>query len=125
LAKSAIRVGLAAALISGGSIVLFGSGGMHIGASVSGGGVRDGLALGTTLGLLLGLAFGGVTCIQHGVLRLILYLKRCIPWNYVQFLEHAKDLGFLRRRGGAYEFRHQQLQDYFARLGLDQSGTTE
>jgi MFS family permease len=112
-AKSAIRVGLAAALIFGLSGVLVGPMGIHIGAHIWIGGVRDGLALGMMLGPGLGLAFGGITCIQHAVLRLILYLERHIPWNYVQFLEYARDLGFLRRRGGAYEFRHQQLQDYF------------
>jgi hypothetical protein len=126
-ARSATRVGLAGALILGLSGVLIEpvmGHRIHIGGRIWFGGFRDALALGT-LGLALGLAFGGITCIQHAVLHLILYRERHIPWKYVQFLEHARNLGFLRRRGGAYEFRHQQLQDYFARLGSDPSGTAE
>lgn len=120
-AKNAIRVGLLAGLVFGLPIGLAGPtiGHIHIGANIGVGGLSDGLALGLTLGIGLGLAFGGITCIQHAVLRLILFFQRHIPWDYVDFLEYARDLGFLKRHGGAYEFRHPQLQDYFAKLGSE------
>ena len=58
------------------------------------------------------LLFGGATLIKHGILRLLLYLERGLPFNLADFLD---DLSYLIRRiGGGYIFFHQLLQDYFA-----------
>jgi hypothetical protein len=117
-AKNAVRTGLLAGLAFGLPLGLAEPtiGPIHVDGIIVGG-LRDSLAVGLTLGAVLGLAFGGITCIQHAILRLILYSKGYIPWDLVRFLEYTKDLGLLRRRGGAYEFRHQRLEDYFAELG--------
>lgn len=74
-----------------------------------------GLTFGQYYGLYLG---GGVTCIQHLSLRLILYHNETIPWNYARFLNHCTELLFLQRVGGRYRFIHKLLQDYFAEMEL-------
>jgi hypothetical protein len=38
------------------------------------------------------------------------------PFRYLPFLEYATTLLFLERNGGAYRFRHDLLQEYFAAL---------
>jgi hypothetical protein len=60
--------------------------------------------------------YGGLTCIQHIVLRYILYYSNTIPWNYPAFLDYCADRILLRRVGGGYIFIHRLLQDYFASL---------
>jgi hypothetical protein len=37
-----------------------------------------------------------------------------LPWRLAAFLGEAHDLGILRQRGGAYQFRHARLQDRLA-----------
>jgi len=77
----------------------------------------SGLA-GVTVGLagwLVGwLIFGGITCTQHLLLRIILFSNKCIPWNYARFLDYAAERIFLRKVGGGYIFIHHILLDYFA-----------
>jgi hypothetical protein len=63
--------------------------------------------------------FGGFACIQHVVLRLLLYRAGVIPWNYVRFLDHCTERIFLRRVGGGYIFAHRLLMEYFASLHND------
>ena len=74
--------------------------------------------LGVTGGLAGGLVgwfiFGGITYIKHLLLRILLYRKNCIPWNYVRFLDYAAERIFLRKVGGGYIFIHNILLDYFA-----------
>jgi len=89
-------------------------GGMRIGSPA------DGLALGATVGLAAGLIFGGITCIQHLVLRLILSRTGCLPWNLVHFLDYAAERIFLRKVGGGYIFVHRTLMEYFASLNQPQ-----
>ncbi|QHG21056.1 NACHT domain-containing protein [Nostoc sp. ATCC 53789] len=72
--------------------------------------------LGLSLGLIYGLIFGGRTCIQHFILRLILYFNGCIPWNYARFLDYCTERLFLQRVGGRYRFIHKLLQDHFAEM---------
>lgn len=67
---------------------------------------------GLSCGLFFGIYIGGLACIQHFVLRLILWWNNCIPWNYAKFLDDATQQGFLEREGGYYRFKHQQWQDY-------------
>lgn len=73
-----------------------------------------GSVLGTLWGLRSGLRFGGLACIQHFIVRLILYRRGYIPWNYVRFLDYATERVFLRRVGGGYIFVHRLLQEHFA-----------
>jgi hypothetical protein len=57
---------------------------------------------------------GGLACIQHFALRLVLYNAKQIPWNFVSFFESAEERLFIQRTGGSYVFVHRYLQDYFA-----------
>lgn len=74
------------------------------------------------LGLFLGVLFSiplmlvpGIACIQHFTLRLILFYKGYIPWNYSDFLDYATNRMFLQRVGGSYRFIHDLLQQHFAK----------
>jgi hypothetical protein len=70
-----------------------------------------------TWGLGYGLAYGGGrACIQHLILRRMLYLTGVIPWNYAAFLDYCADRIFLRKVGGGYIFVHRLLMEYFASL---------
>ncbi len=81
------------------------------------------IGVGTSLvgGLILGLNRGGIACIQHFALRLILYFNGCIPWNYAKFLNYCTERLFLQRVGGRYRFIHKQLQDHFAQMPFDRT----
>lgn len=70
------------------------------------------------LGVLLGLLAGGVPCIEHFSLRLVLYLTQCIPWNYAHFLNYAVDRILLQKVGGGYIFIHRLLMEHFAAMQL-------
>lgn len=61
---------------------------------------------------------GGLACIQHFVLRLILKQSGAIPWNYAKFLDYATELGFLEREGGRYRFINESVQEHFAQMPL-------
>lgn len=74
-----------------------------------------GLAFGAGLGFVTGLLNGGHTCIQHGVLRILLWQSGRTPVNYVRFLEFAAQLILLRKVGGGYMFIHALFQEHFAR----------
>jgi adenylate kinase family enzyme len=66
-------------------------------------------------GLILGLLFGGgIACIQHFSLRLILWGKGFIPSNLARFLDYASDRIFLQKVGGGYIFVHRMLLEHFA-----------
>ena len=68
-------------------------------------------------GLMLGLIFGGgLACIRHFTLRLILHRNNYIPWNYARFLDYASDRIFLQKVGGGYIFVHRMLLEHFARM---------
>jgi len=60
---------------------------------------------------------GGVSVVQHYTLRLILWSKRNIPWNYARFLDYAAERIFLRKVGGSYIFIHRLMMEHFAGLG--------
>ena len=61
---------------------------------------------------------GGLACIQHVSLRLVLFLSRAIPWDYARFLNYATERMFLQRVGCRYRFIHKLLQDHFAKMEL-------
>ena len=81
-----------------------------------------GLLLGLSLGLVLGLVFGGHNCIQHLVLRIMLWRNGFAPLNYVRFLDYAAGRIFLRKVGGGYIFVHRLLLEYFASLEPEEEG---
>ncbi|KYC36908.1 hypothetical protein WA1_45455 [Scytonema hofmannii PCC 7110] len=70
-------------------------------------------------GFFGGLIFGGVACIQHFTLRLILHSNGYSPWNYARFLNYCTERSFLQRVGGRYCFIHKMLQDHFAQMELE------
>lgn len=75
-----------------------------------------GLLPGLAVGLVLGLRNGGAACIQHGILRFLLWRTKCLPWNYPRFLDYAAERILLRKVGGGYIFTHRLLLEYFASL---------
>ena len=71
------------------------------------------------MGMFFGLlSKGGQACIRHFTLRLLLYRKGYIPWNYARFLDYATERIFLQKVGGGYIFVHRMLMEHFARLEL-------
>ncbi|NEO65935.1 MAG: hypothetical protein F6J98_38330, partial [Moorea sp. SIO4G2] len=62
---------------------------------------------------------GGLACIQHFNLRLVLYHNNYIPWNYARFLDYAADRIFLQKVGGGYIFIHRMLMEHFAEMKLE------
>jgi DNA polymerase III delta prime subunit len=79
-------------------------------------GLTNYLTFGLLYGLLVGMIFGGFVCIQHGILRLLLYQSKLIPWNYARFLDYSTERLFLQRVGGRYRFVHRLLQDHFSQM---------
>lgn len=79
-------------------------------------GLLNGTFFALIAGLFIGLAYGGAAYIQHIVLRGLLWYARCIPWNYVPFLNYANDHVLLTRLGGRYLFIHPLLRAYFMSL---------
>ncbi len=59
---------------------------------------------------------GGLTCIQHIALRLVLCYSNRIPWDLFKFFKDAESHIFIQRSGGSYSFIHRYLQEYFASL---------
>ena len=72
--------------------------------------------LGTFIGFMTGVSYGGLACIQHYVLRGLLVRYDNAPWNYARFLDYCADRIFLRKVGGGYIFIHRLLMEYFAEL---------
>ncbi|YAG09660.1 hypothetical protein NSTC731_06030 [Nostoc sp. DSM 114167] len=61
---------------------------------------------------------GGLACIQHISLRLVLWRSGYIPWNYAQFLNRAAERRLIQQVGGRYRFIHRLLLDHFADMRL-------
>lgn len=74
---------------------------------------RFSLWIGIGCGLLSGLFSGGLPCIQHGILRILLWRRKAIPWNYAKFLEYGHNIGLLQQIGGRYRFLHELLRSHF------------
>lgn len=66
-------------------------------------------------------AGGGLACIQHFAMRLVLFQTKKIPWDFVTFLKQAEDRLFIYRTGGSYVFVHRYLQEHFASLSFDET----
>jgi serine/threonine protein kinase len=71
-------------------------------------------------GLLAGLLLNGLSCFQHGILRLILWRTDALPLRLAKFLDSAADRALLHRVGGSYIFFHRLLLEYFADLNKKQ-----
>jgi energy-coupling factor transporter ATP-binding protein EcfA2 len=54
---------------------------------------------------------------RHLILRLCLYLEGSTPIKYATFLDLAADANILEKDGGHWRFRHQTLQEHFAKSG--------
>jgi predicted membrane metal-binding protein len=72
--------------------------------------------------LLGALSFGGLACIQHIVLRFLLWRSGQLPWNLPRFLDYAAERILLRKVGGGYIFMHRLLLEYFAALDESEDG---
>ncbi len=70
----------------------------------------------SAFGLFLALLNGGHFCIQHLVLRIILWYKNYTPWNFISFLNFSVKCSVMYKIGGGYKFRHGLFMDYFAEL---------
>jgi hypothetical protein len=75
------------------------------------------ILIGLLLSLFFGFSFGGgISCIQHFSLRVVLWQSGTIPWNFARFLNYCVERRLLLRVGGRYRFLHRELLDYFAQL---------
>jgi hypothetical protein len=75
-----------------------------------------GLIMGLSVGLLTGLFNGGLACLRHGILRILLWRSGAIPWDYPHFLGAVVERILLSKVGGGYIFLHRLLLDYLAAL---------
>jgi serine/threonine protein kinase len=107
-ALNALRYGLVVA-------VLVGSGGWLLSTSW-----LSGLIIGLSVGLLAGLFNGGLACLRHFILRILLWRSGAIPWDYPHFLDAVTERILLRKVGGGYIFVHRLLLDYLATLGINE-----
>jgi hypothetical protein len=73
--------------------------------------LRLGLGAGVSFGLLAGL-LPGAACIQHFVLRTMLWASGTLPLRFNAFLDFATQRRLLQRVGGRYRFIHVLLRDY-------------
>ena len=64
-------------------------------------------------GIITGLLTGGLPCIQHFSLRLILWQNGLIPWNYARFLKYATQRKLIQQVGGRFRFIHDSLRKHF------------
>ncbi|MCA2812277.1 MAG: NACHT domain-containing protein [Microcystis sp. M090S1] len=74
------------------------------------------------IGLLMAVIFslnagGGLACMQHLSLRIVLWRSGTIPWNFARFLNYCVERRLLLRVGGRYRFLHRELLDHFAQSG--------
>jgi serine/threonine protein kinase len=77
------------------------------------------IIFGVNMGLLFGVFLVGEAAIKHFTLRVVLYFKGFIPWNYARFLDYATERIFMQKVGGGYIFIHRLLLEYFAQMKLD------
>ncbi|HEY9853433.1 MAG TPA: hypothetical protein V6D28_28440 [Leptolyngbyaceae cyanobacterium] len=73
----------------------------------------------TNFGILVISLNPAIACIQHFVLRFILWSNGHTPWNYARFLNYATERMILQRVGGRYRFIHRLLQEHFAQMPLE------
>jgi hypothetical protein len=79
----------------------------------------NGLIISLSVGLLAGLFNGGLACLRHYTLRILLWRSGAIPWDYQHFLDATAERILLRKVGGGYIFLHRLLLDYLTTLGTN------
>jgi hypothetical protein len=104
-ARNALRYGLII-------FILIGLGGWELSSTWS-----NGLIIGLSVGLLVGLVNGGLACLRHYTLRILLWRSGKIPWDYSHFLDAVAGRILLRKVGGGYIFLHRLLLDYLTTVG--------
>ena len=77
------------------------------------------LVSGLLWGILSGL-ISGAACIQHFILRVMLWRNGSIPWNYARFLDYATARIFLQKVGGGYIFIHRLVLEHFAQRPIQE-----
>jgi NACHT domain-containing protein len=77
-------------------------------------GLAEALLFELFFGLAGGLVFGGLACLQHLAVRVLMAMHGVAPLRYVRFLDEATERLFLRRTGGGYIFVHRLLLEHFA-----------
>lgn len=75
-----------------------------------------GLLFSLSGGILSGFLYGGLICLRHLVLRVLLWRTHVFPWKATAFLDDATTRVLLRRVGSGYSFSHRLLMDYFVEL---------
>lgn len=81
----------------------------------------DWIAVGATNGIFWGCLCAlvpGAACVQHWVLRFVLWQHGVTPWRYVRFLDYATSRMVLQRVGGHYRFIHHLVRDHLASTGV-------
>jgi len=76
---------------------------------------------GVVTALLAALLSGGLACLRHSVLRVLLWRSRSLPLHAAHFLDYAAERILLRKIGGGYIFLHPLLLSYFASLPPERS----
>ncbi len=77
-------------------------------------GICWGIGCGITVFGLVALRNGGVVCIQHYLLRFLLYRANTLPWSTIRMLDDAVNHKLLYNVGGGYRFIHELFLNYFA-----------
>jgi len=72
------------------------------------------IPLATMAGLGLAIDRGGGACLQHIILRLLLWWAGYLPWRIARVLDYATERLLLRNVGGGYIFVHRLVQEYIA-----------
>jgi hypothetical protein len=89
----------------------------------SAGGLSAGVLAGVGLGFGASLAAAFIQGVwgAFAITRCWLALSRRLPWRLMRFLDDAHRLGLLRQVGPAYQFRHEDLKEYFAQIYREQT----
>jgi hypothetical protein len=68
------------------------------------------------IGIICGVCIGSRSWLRYGCARVIWTWKRTLPFRLAKFLKDAYRVDILRAAGGAYDFRHDMLRSWLARL---------
>jgi eukaryotic-like serine/threonine-protein kinase len=77
-------------------------------------GLAEALLFELFFGLAGGLVFGGLACLRHMAVRVLLTAHGVAPLRLVRFLDEATERLLLRRTGGGYIFIHRLLLEHLA-----------
>lgn len=80
--------------------------------------VVSSIDVGSLIGLIVALIFGGYSAIQHFMLRVFLWVRGVAPFRWVVFLRHSASCGLLKDGITSFLFFHPYLQAYFGLLGF-------